>query len=80
MSIAVEDIGVAILAGGKSSRMGTDKGLVLLEGLPLIERITRQRSHLFANIFIVTKPGPGDTTCMDITSFFYQNPIYIFHF
>ena len=54
MNIAVEDIGVAILAGGKSSRMGTDKGLVLLEGLPLIERITRQISHLFANIFIVT--------------------------
>lgn len=28
-----------ILAGGKSSRMGTDKGLVLIDQIPMVERV-----------------------------------------
>ena len=54
MSISVDKLGVAILAGGKSSRMGTDKGLINLKGVPLVERIIRQISHIFPKIFIVT--------------------------
>ena len=46
MSISVDKLGVAILAGGKSSRMGTDKGLLNLKGVPLVERIIRQISHI----------------------------------
>lgn len=32
----MEDIGAIILAGGKSRRMGSDKGLVLFKGKPMI--------------------------------------------
>lgn len=35
----MEDINVYILAGGKSSRMGSEKGLVLLNDKPFIEHI-----------------------------------------
>ena len=34
--------------------MGTDKGLINLQGVSLVERIIRQISHIFPNIFIVT--------------------------
>ena len=54
MSISIDKLGVAILAGGKSSRMGTDKGLINFNDIPLVERIIRQISHIFPEIFIVT--------------------------
>jgi molybdopterin-guanine dinucleotide biosynthesis protein A len=47
-------IGVGILAGGKSLRMGMDKGLVKLDGVALIERIARQVSGIAPEIFVIT--------------------------
>ena len=47
-------IGVGILAGGKSRRMGTDKGLVKLDGVALIERIARQVTNIASEIFVIT--------------------------
>ena len=47
-------LGVAILAGGKSTRMGTDKGLVHLNGVALIHRIASQILVITPNIFVVT--------------------------
>ncbi|GAG76110.1 unnamed protein product, partial [marine sediment metagenome] len=32
-------ITIAVQAGGKSSRMGEDKALICLAGIPLIERV-----------------------------------------
>lgn len=43
-----------ILAGGKSSRMGTDKGLMLLDGKPLIEHIIEQLKPAVGNLVIVS--------------------------
>jgi molybdopterin-guanine dinucleotide biosynthesis protein A len=44
-----------ILAGGKSSRIGIDKGLVKLDGrLTIIERIIHRLENLFDEILIVT--------------------------
>lgn len=49
---------VAILAGGRSSRMGTDKSFVRVLGRPLIEDILAQVDDLGAETLIVTnKPG-----------------------
>lgn len=42
----------AILAGGKSSRMGEDKSLLLVEGRPLIEHIHRQLLGQFDDILV----------------------------
>lgn len=47
-------ISVIILAGGLSSRMGRDKGLILLQGRSMIEHILEQAAYLTTNIIIVT--------------------------
>jgi molybdenum cofactor guanylyltransferase len=49
---------IAILAGGKSSRMGTDKSFVVLAGKPLIEHVVARVSDLGQDetILITNKP------------------------
>jgi len=43
-----------LLAGGKSSRMGSDKGLLLFRNKTLIERIIEQLQPLFEKLIIVS--------------------------
>lgn len=43
-----------ILAGGKSSRMGTDKGLLLIEAKAMIEYVIEQMQSVFDNLVIVS--------------------------
>jgi molybdopterin-guanine dinucleotide biosynthesis protein A len=51
----MEKSGTAIiLAGGKSSRMGEDKGLMLVNGKPMIQSILDQVSQVANEILIVT--------------------------
>jgi len=45
---------VVVLAGGKSSRLGADKSLLLLDGQPLIARTVQQLSVLSDDLIIVT--------------------------
>lgn len=45
---------VAIQAGGESSRMGQDKGLLQFGGMPLVEYIYQQVSGMGRDIFIVS--------------------------
>lgn len=45
---------VAILAGGKSSRMGTDKSFVRVLGRPLIEDVLAQVAGIGAETIIIT--------------------------
>lgn len=48
------EMSACILAGGKSTRMGEDKGLILLNGKPMIQYVIVQLKLMFENIFIVT--------------------------
>lgn len=48
-----------ILAGGKSERMGEDKGLMRFDGLPLVQRIADQLGSLFSEILICTDNREG---------------------
>ena len=48
------DLTVAILAGGKSSRMGTDKSFVRVLGRPLIEDVLAQVAGIGAETIIIT--------------------------
>ena len=43
-----------ILAGGKSSRMGTDKGLLLFEGKAMIQYVMEQMQPIFDKLVIVS--------------------------
>ena len=53
MSVASPSISLAILAGGRSSRMGTDKSLLSLDGRPIFEHILERLAPLNAPIFII---------------------------
>ncbi len=44
---------IAVIAGGKSSRMGTDKSFVLLRGKPIIEHVI-ERMRAIGEPFLVT--------------------------
>ncbi len=50
----MNDVSVAILAGGQSRRMGTDKSFVKLNDRPLIECVLQQVQTLKLPLFIVT--------------------------
>ena len=43
-----------ILAGGKSTRMGKNKALIHIEGIPIIERICVLFKKLFQEVWIIT--------------------------
>ena len=51
-----KDITGIILAGGKSSRMGTNKALMQYRGLPFIQHIINAMKPLVDQILIVGKP------------------------
>ena len=66
-----EDISAAIMAGGRSTRMGTDKGLVLFQGKPMIGHVIERVMNVTDRIAIVTNdPGSyshfGYPTIQDI--------------
>ena len=46
--------GAIILAGGKSSRMGADKGLLMLENKPLVAHVIETLKQLTTDIIIVS--------------------------
>jgi molybdopterin-guanine dinucleotide biosynthesis protein A len=48
------DVTAIILAGGKSSRMGEDKGLMLFENKPMIEHILKTVKPLVRDIIIIS--------------------------
>lgn len=54
MSESAENMTCYILAGGKSSRMGTDKGLIQLKDKTIIEYVIETVRPLFKDVFIVS--------------------------
>ena len=53
----IADATAVILAGGRSSRMGRPKSLLLFDGEPLIVHIVRPLKRMFAETVIVAAPG-----------------------
>jgi molybdopterin-guanine dinucleotide biosynthesis protein A len=50
----IDGITGIILAGGKSSRFGSNKALAKFNGTPLIERVTGVLGRIFKNLIIIT--------------------------
>lgn len=48
------DFGAIILAGGKSSRMGNDKGLLMLNNKPMIAHVMETLNQLTSDIIVVS--------------------------
>jgi molybdopterin-guanine dinucleotide biosynthesis protein A len=65
-----EEASAIILSGGKSSRMGQDKGLLPIDGIPLIDQIAGQLKDNFNEVLLGGDPKkyvvPGTRTIPDI--------------
>ncbi len=53
----VADARAVVLAGGKSSRMGSSKALLPFDNEPLIVHIVRALNRIFAETVVVAAPG-----------------------
>jgi molybdopterin-guanine dinucleotide biosynthesis protein A len=68
------DLSIAIMAGGKSVRMGTDKAFVPFRGKTMIEHVIERVQGLSEDIFIVTnKPESFEVFGFPTVSDIYQN-------
>ena len=63
------NLSVAVLAGGQSRRMGSDKAMVTFDGEPLVVRVASRLKAVSDDVFVVAKsalaidvPVVGDTT------------------
>lgn len=54
MDVNIQNTNAYILAGGKSSRMGTDKGLLLIDGKAMIQYVIEQLQPIFPKVIIVS--------------------------
>lgn len=73
-----DDVSAIILGGGKSSRMGRPKALLLFDGEPLIVHIARALESLFSDIVIVAAPGqelPALPVTLVRDEVAYQGPV-----
>jgi molybdenum cofactor guanylyltransferase len=67
-----------VLAGGRSSRMGRPKALLLFDGEPLIIHVVRTLRPLFAEIVVVAAPGqelPSMPVTLVHDDVAYQGPV-----
>ena len=50
----IQNLSAIILAGGESSRMGEDKALLTVEGVPLLQRTCTLAKQVTPNLYVVT--------------------------
>ena len=50
---------ISIQAGGQSTRMGSNKALILFEGLPLVQRVLVRVRLLSEDVFVTTNSSDG---------------------
>lgn len=71
--MAANNISVYILAGGKSSRMGTDKGLLPLGDKKIVEHVIGALKPLSENVFIVSSNKAYETFGLELVSDAFKN-------
>ncbi len=68
-------LSAAVLAGGESRRMGTHKGLVEIEGRPLITRIADRLRSVSDDVFVVAKRELATAERLVIDAFEERTPL-----
>ncbi|MBK1986054.1 molybdenum cofactor guanylyltransferase [Sphaerospermopsis aphanizomenoides BCCUSP55] len=64
-----------VLAGGKSSRMGEDKALIIIQGKPLLEKVGNVAKNFTDTIYIVTSwPERYQNLDLNGCEFIQENP------
>ena len=79
----IADATAVVLAGGKSSRMGQPKSLLLFDGEPLIVHIVRALNQMFAETVIVAAPEqelPDLPAILVRDEVAYQGPVGGIHY
>jgi molybdopterin-guanine dinucleotide biosynthesis protein A len=74
----IADAAAIVLAGGKSSRMGTAKALLPFDGQPLIVHTVSLLRRLFAELIVVAAPGqalPAMPVTLVRDDVAYQGPV-----
>jgi molybdenum cofactor guanylyltransferase len=56
-SLNIQTLSAIVLAGGKSSRMGHDKALIDLAGVPLLRRVCEAALQCTSQVYVVTAWG-----------------------
>lgn len=62
----LQDISGYILAGGRSSRMGSDKGCLLLNGEPLVSRVASMVSSVARSVTVVGHPSLHEASGLQV--------------
>ena len=69
----IQNVTGVILAGGRSSRFGSNKALAMVAGKPLIQRIAELMAHLFSECLLVTNtPAEYEFLSLPMTQDRYQ--------
>jgi molybdenum cofactor guanylyltransferase len=79
----IADATAVVLAGGKSSRMGRPKSLLLFDGEPLIVHIVRALKQMFAETIVVAAPEqelPDLEAILVRDEVAYQGPVGGIHY
>ena len=79
----IADATAVVLAGGKSSRMGRPKSLLLFDGEPLIVHIVRALKQMFAETIVVAAPEqelPDLPAILVRDEVAYQGPVGGIHY
>ena len=79
----IADATAVVLAGGKSSRMGRPKSLLLFDGEPLIVHIVRALKQMFAETIVVAAPEqelPNLGAILVRDEVAYQGPVGGIHY
>jgi hypothetical protein len=69
MSSGVPDLTLAIMAGGKSSRMGSNKSFVQLQGKPIIEHVLSRVSEIQPQETIIITNHPAEYAHLGLPMF-----------
>ena len=70
----IQNITGVILAGGKSSRFGSNKALAMVDGKPLVRHVADLMTSLFAECLLITNtPGEYEFLSLPMTGDLYRD-------